>query len=693
MKKYPFVRQEGIKDCGVASLLMIIQYYKGDYPIEELKEMTFTDKNGVSAYNLVEAAKSIGFEAKGYKIKLEEIDENNIVLPCIAYTLINNSYRHYMVIYEINFKKKYLLIADPASNIKKISFDEFRKIYEEVIISMYPIKNIQKIEIGDNLKVCITNLLKNNKKLILYIVSFSIILSLLEIISSTQFKLGIENMDNLNIVKTFFIIFLFIQILKNITDFTRNKLLILLNEKLDLSLTIEVFKKILFLPYNYYRNRTTGEIVSRFNDLENIKTMISKIILTVLIDLMLVISTLFILKFINDKLFIICLCIVFMYVIIMKLMRKTIILNLENTKKSKEEVNSYLVESITGFETIKGINHEKQILKKFIERRIHLLLSEKKLSNILNLEMLLKNILYSLGNTILIFSAIIFGNKGILTIGDAILFISLFNYFIEPFKNIIELDNEIKEAKISYKKIKEILIKENKEEKIFTPKYTKIEIKNLNYSYNLYNILKNINLKIYKNDKIMLQGKSGSGKSTLLKILKNYYKVSNNMVYINEIDINDLNSLWFNQISYISQNEILFNDTIYNNIVLDKKVDEQVFLKIVKICRVDKIVSKMPLGYKTLIEENGFNISGGEKERIILARTLLSDFEILLIDEGLSQVDINLERNILKDLIEYLKEKTIIFVSHRNENKDLFNKVIQLKNGVIVWPFMKTTNI
>jgi len=693
MKKYPFVRQEGIKDCGVASLLMIIQYYKGDYPIEELKEMTFTDKNGVSAYNLVEAAKSIGFEAKGYKIKLEEIDENNIVLPCIAYTLINNSYRHYMVIYEINFKKKYLLIADPASNIKKISFDEFRKIYEEVIISMYPIKNIQKIEIGDNLKVCITNLLKNNKKLILYIVSFSIILSLLEIISSTQFKLGIENMDNLNIVKTFFIIFLFIQILKNITDFTRNKLLILLNEKLDLSLTIEVFKKILFLPYNYYRNRTTGEIVSRFNDLENIKTMISKIILTVLIDLMLVISTLFIFKFINNKLFIICLCIVFMYVIIMKLMRKTIILNLENTKKSKEEVNSYLVESITGFETIKGINHEKQILKKFIERRIHLLLSEKKLSNILNLEMLLKNILYSLGNTILIFSAIIFGNKGILTIGDAILFISLFNYFIEPFKNIIELDNEIKEAKISYKKIKEILIKENKEEKIFTPKYTKIEIKNLNYSYNLYNILKNINLKIYKNDKIMLQGKSGSGKSTLLKILKNYYKVSNNMVYINEIDINDLNSLWFNQISYISQNEILFNDTIYNNIVLDKKVDEQVFLKIVKICRVDKIVSKMPLGYKTLIEENGFNISGGEKERIILARTLLSDFEILLIDEGLSQVDINLERNILKDLIEYLKEKTIIFVSHRNENKDLFNKVIQLKNGVIVWPFMKTTNI
>lgn len=684
MKKYPFVRQEGIKDCGVASLLMIIKYYKGDYPIEELREMTFTDKNGVSAYNLIEAAKTIGFEAKGYKVKLEEIEESKIILPCIAYTLINNSYRHYMVIYEINFKRRELVIADPASKIKKISFDEFKEIYEEVIISMYPIKNIPKIEIEDNLKSCIMSLLLSNKKLIMFIISFSIILSLLEIISSTQFKLGIENMEDLNIIKILFMIFLFIQIFKNITDFMRNKLLILLNEKIDLSLTTEVFKRIIFLPYNYYRNRTTGEVVSRFNDLEKIKEMISKIILTVLIDLILVISTFFLLKIINDKLFIICLIIVISYVIIIKSIKSVIISNMKKVKQKKEDSNSYLVETINGFETVKGINLGKQVIKKFIERRIHLLLSEKKLSNIFNLEIFLKNLIYSLGNTILIFSAIIFVNKGELTISNAMLFISLFNYFIEPFKNIIELDNDIKEAKISYQKIKEILIKEEQEEKIFTPKYTKIEIKNLNYSYNLYNILKNINLTIYKNDKIILQGKSGSGKSTLLKILKNYYKVSKNMIFINDIDINDINSSWFNQTSYISQNEILFNDTIYNNITLDKKIDDETFMKIVKICRVDELVSKMPLGYNTLIEENGFNISGGEKQRIILARTLLNDFEILLIDEGLSQVDTNLERNILKDLIEYLKEKTIIFVSHRNENKDLFNKVIQLKNGVIV---------
>lgn len=683
MKKYPFVRQEGIKDCGVASLLMIIKYYKGDYPIEELREITYTDKNGVSAYNLIEAAKLIGFEAKGYKVKLAEFKQNKIILPCIAYTLIDNSYKHYMVIYAINYKRKELIVADPANKIKKITFDEFEKIYEEVIISMYPIKNIPKIEIDDNLKGCILNILKINLRTVAIIFVLSIILSLFEIITSTQFKLGIENIEDLNIIKIFFSTFLFIQILKSITNFTRNKLLVFLNEKIDLSLTTEVFKRIIYLPYNYYRNRTTGEIVSRFNDLEKIKEMISKIILTVLIDLILVISTFILLKFINDKLFIICILIVILYVIIIKLMKDSITSNIKKLKRNKEEINSYLVETITGFETIKGINQEKQTLKKFIERRIHLLVSERKLNNILNLEIFSKNLLYSLGNTILIFSAIILINKEELTLTNALLFISLFNYFIEPFKNIIELDNDLKEAKISYQKIKEILINEKKEDKIFTPKYTKIEIKKLHYSYNLFNILKNINLTIYKNDKIMLEGPSGSGKSTLLKILKNYYKVPSNMIFIDDIDINEIKESWFNNISYISQNEILFNDTIYNNIVLGKKVNEETFTKILKICHVDEIVSKMPLGYNTLIEENGFNISGGEKERIILARTLLCDFEILLIDEGLSQVDLNLERNILKDIIEYLKEKTVIFISHRNQNKDLFDKVIHLKDGVI----------
>ena len=131
-------------------------------------------------------------------------------------------------------------------------------------------------------------------------------------------------------------------------------------------------------------------------------------------------------------------------------------------------------------------------------------------------------------------------------------------------------------------------------------------------------------------------------------------------------------------IVYVSQNEILFSDTIYNNI------DSNNIINISKICLVDEIIKNNQLGYNMLIEENGFNLSGGEKQRIILARALACDFDIIIIDEGLSQVDNNMERMIIKNLFKNYSNKTIIFISHRLDNMDLFDKVIKIEKGKIV---------
>ena len=141
-KRYPFVKQEGIKDCGVASLLMIIKYYKGYVGIEELRDMTKTDKKGTTAYHLIEAAKKIGFEAIGIKCTINDITKNKVILPCIAHVTLEDSYYHYVVVYEVNFNKKEVLIADPSNKIKRISFDDFNKIWNNVLITLYPIVKI-----------------------------------------------------------------------------------------------------------------------------------------------------------------------------------------------------------------------------------------------------------------------------------------------------------------------------------------------------------------------------------------------------------------------------------------------------------------------------------------------------------------------------------------------------------------------
>ena len=161
-----------------------------------------------------------------------------------------------------------------------------------------------------------------------------------------------------------------------------------------------------------------------------------------------------------------------------------------------------------------------------------------------------------------------------------------------------------------------------------------------------------------------------------------YYSVNRSTVFINNYDINDisLNTIK-NNISYISQDEILYTGSIKDNIILNRNVDNKEFLKVTKITRVDEIINNSLLGYDIILEENGFNISGGQKQRIILARALLKKSNIILIDEGLNQIDINLERKILKDIFRVYKNKTIIIVSHRKENIDLYDKVIKISDG------------
>ena len=344
-----------------------------------------------------------------------------------------------------------------------------------------------------------------------------------------------------------------------------------------------------------------------------------------------------------------------------------------------------MVESITGFETVKGIGIENKIINKFQNKFINYLEKIFKFETLYNKQHFIKESIYDIGILVIILfgSFLILENK--LTIGSLIVFNSLFGYLIFPFKNLIENIIVFKEAKHSLYRILETINPGANDKKISKKLLENIDIKNLNYSYNDRDlILKNINLKIKSKDKIMIIGNSGSGKSTLVKLIMQYYKVNRDKIIIDGIDINDYsNESIKNNIIYISQNETLFTDTLYNNVNLENIVDDEAFYDVAKLCYVDEIIKNNNLGYNMLLEENGFNLSGGEKQRIVLARALCRNFNILIIDEGLNQIDIDLERKILKNILNKYKDKTVIVISHRLENMDLFNRVIEFSNHKI----------
>ena len=671
-KKYPFTKQEGLKDCAAACMQMIIKYYNGYISINDLNEMLETTKEGVSAFKIIEVSNKIGFKATGIRLNLLELNKS-VTLPVIAHVVINN-YNHYIVVYKIDSFKKSVIIADPQSKIKTISFKEFESIWTNVIINLYPVKPIEHRNYEKHLNY--KNIILKNKKTIFQLCYISFIYMILSIVASFYMKYVFDNyLSNFHLIFTVFILFIIINLYKIFTNLIRTKILINLNKNIDIDLSLDIFSKILSLPYGYYRNKTTGEIITRYTELSKIRETISKVLLTLFLDLPLCITSFIIMYFLNSKLTMISLIAVLLYTIIVIAYNRILNDTILEAQIKKAEMNTVLIESINGFETIKGLNLYDYINLKFENKYIKYLKNVIKIDSILNIKENLKEIVNQLIEMIIIFTGVIYVRSETITIGTLMTYNSILVFFLAPIRNLLSLDNSIIESKRIVKRVNEMLKKEENVKKINIV-YSDILIKSLSFKQNEKIILNKINLHISKGEKVIITGKSGSGKSTLLKILMNYYNDYQGEIKINGINIKSINL----KNVYISQNETLFTDTIYNNIVLGN--NDSNFSEVVKMCYVDEIINSN-LGYNQITEENGFNISGGQKQRIILARSIINEFDLLLIDEGLNQIDVELERKILKNLFNKFHDKTIIIVSHRLENMDLYDKLIKLENGKV----------
>ena len=684
MKKN-IVIQDGIKECGAACLLSIIKYYGGNVSLERLLELTKTTKEGTNFYNLKEAAIEIGLNGEGYK--LDSIDKlSEIEKPFISQIVINN-YHHFVVVYKIKNNK--ITIMDPAKGMQKISLDEFNNMWTGYILILEPFKKLPIYDENNYIFSILKNIIFNNKKIILNLISLSLVVTLFTCFYGYYFKIIIDktlstNKLNLLVITVIFLLMFFIKI---ITEYLRNNLLLYLNQKIDLSIITTTVKKLFSLPYSYYKNKTTGEMISRINDLFYIKNVISKIIITIFLDIILALSTMIILFNIN-KTMTLCLIIIIMLYIIIFLIFRPSIKNMTNiTQEDNANINSLLVESISGYETIKGLNLESTFIKKINKLYLNSINNSLNFSKIINIQELFNDLFEGIILLFVIYLGSTYIMDKSLTIGSLITYNSLVYYFITPIRNSLDFYKDLFYVKNSIQRINNILnYKYEKLDKETNLNISgNIKIKNLEFSYNNKSkIIDNFSLNINDKDKVLILGSSGTGKSTLLKILYKYYDISRDKIYIDNYDLNDftLKDIRKN-ITYISQNEQLYNDTIKNNIILDRNIDEKKFIDVCNMVYVNEIVKDNMLSYNYRLEENGANISGGQRQRIILARALLKNSKIILIDEGLNEIDINLERKILKNIFKYYKDKTIIIVSHRLDNIDLYNRVVKVENGKI----------
>ena len=687
-KKVKVVLQDGMKDCGICCLLSIIRFYGGEVSKEYLREATHTTKEGVSLYNLIECSEKLGFEATGVTGNIEEINVNN--LPCIAHFVVNKNYKHFVVLYQIHKKKQLITIMDPAKGKKVISFSEFRLLTSSNYLFLSPIKPLPIMKKKNKILKQIRLLLRDNKTMWFSIILLTIVYFILNLIGTfhlkylMEFAISYQISNNVYWISSLLLCFYF---LKNINQFLRNILLNKWTSIFDYETTSMTYKQILLLPYLYYKNRTTGEVVSRFKDLNTIRSFISSFFCVITTDCITLILFIYVMFVIQKK-------ITFILLILMSsILFLSILINTkkkENIKKivsGQDTINSYIINGISNVDTMKGSHLEKRMIDKFKLNYKSFMETVYHYSLIIEIYQFIKNNIQDLMITIIYGIGSIEIIKDNLSISNLILYQTAYSYFKNSFSNLLSLIEEYTSFKIALNRVEEIYLISHEKFKnnyYYLPYQLigDIEIKNLNYKINNKVLFQNLNVTIKQGERVLLCGASGSGKSTLLKMLLRYIDINYGHISIAGIDINHYHLENIRSyITYVTGNEYLFTDNLQNNIMLYKEISEEKFQTACKICLVDELVKNKLTKYNTIVEENGFNFSNGERQRIILARSILRNSNIYIFDESFSGLDINKEKKILENIFQYLKGKTIIVISHRFNNKKLFDRILKLDQG------------
>ena len=693
--RYTFIQQHDATDCAAACLAMICLHYRKETTITRLRDMMGTDLKGTNLLGLSQCAQNLGFVSQAVRVDREGF-VSKYTLPAIANIVTKEGLSHFVVVFKIT--KKYVVIGDPAKDLLRLEIDEFYKMFTGAMLILKPTDKFETGHIkGMKMFDRYLKLLIPQKKLFLYGILASFLMTLLGILSSLFNNIIYDEIlpyKQENVLKMMLLVFIGVSLTQTTVGFIREWMMLQLSLKIDIPLMLGYFEHIYKLPMKFFSTRKTGDITTRFSDAFTIKDIFTNIALTLIMDVGMALVTGVILARMNPELFSIILFMTIISILLVLLFKEPYKKINEEQMQQSAVLNSQIIEGLRAVETIKGNANEDLELERIEREYIKSLRISYKETMLSNIQGVISEVISGAGNLVLMYCGIMQVIKGNMTLGSMMAFTTLAGYFTEPVSNLVGLQLSIQEANISMKRLSEILDYEREqteEKKNVCQKMEKINgditFKNVTFRYgNRKPVLKNITFSIKQGQKIALVGASGSGKSTIAKLLLKYYEPEAGEITVDGIDLQEIeNDSLRRSISYVPQNIELFSKSIYDNIRASRmNATLEEVKEAAKAADAHDFIKRLPMQYYTYLEEAGNGLSGGEKQRIALARAFLKKNEFYIMDESTSNLDFATENIIFDMIYNKFKEKSMLIIAHRLATIKNCDKIIVLEQGEIV---------
>jgi len=701
-------------DCGATSLRIIARYYGRTIPIPFLRKRSHTGREGASLLGISKAAEEIGFHSMAVKISFTRLQEN-APLPLIA--LWNQN--HYIVVYKVNHKK--VFVSDPANGLLTYTHQEFMKQWispianknteEGICLLLEPTPAFHEQDLPESkeekldTRAFLMHYIKPHQRMMLELLLILIVGSLLQLaipfLTQNIVDTGINNKD-INFIWLVLIAQLMITLGQMALELMRSWMMLHVSSRINISLISDFFIKLMKLPIRYFDTRLSGDLMQRIQDHSRIESFLTNTSLNALFSLFTLVLYGGILAYYNITLFGLFALGSSMYMgWILFFMKRREKLDYKRFSQAGA-TNSKVIELVNGMQEIKLHNAEQQ--KRWGWERIQV-----KLYHISMKSMTLEQT-QSIGSRIInevknIFTTVVAAKlviDGKLTLGMMLSVSYIMGQLNGPVIQLMGVVKSWQDARISLDRLTEIYQREEENTLHTTnkggtevtlkpfmpvPKNHDIYLNDVSFRYDELSsdVLKNINLMIPSGKVTAVVGSSGSGKTTLLKLLMRFYEPTGGDVCVEKTSLSQTDMYeWRALCGVVMQEGFIFNDTIAGNIAVGDDVpDWDKLTHAAMVANIKSFVDSLPLAFNTKIGQEGVGISGGQKQRLLIARAVYKNPEILFFDEATSALDANNEKVIMEHLKEFYQGKTVVVMAHRLSTVREAEKIVVLDNGTI----------